>query len=233
MAESKPKITSGGKERTQQAAELLSTAFSSDPVITYLLNVLPVSKRLSYRRSLFDALLTAGGLNGAAFNEADGWQSCAVLMHPGRRVDNPFTLVQSGFFSVLWNLGLKGCARMLLEYTSLTDAVKYKALQSQKRFYYVFFVGTLHEHRGKGLSSALIRHIQAQAARDQLPVWLEATTAYSHLLYQKLGFDTVDEIVLGKGKAAPDGVEAKGGEGVKIWGMIWWPQKEPEAESSK
>ena len=127
MAESKPKITSGGKgpisfvtvgrppltqlpERTQQATELLSRAFSSDPVIIYLLNVLPASKQLSYRRSLFDVLLTAGGLNGAAFNEADGWQSCAVLMHPGQRVDNPFTLVQSGFFSVLWNLGLKGCA---------------------------------------------------------------------------------------------------------------------------
>jgi hypothetical protein len=83
------------------------------------------------------------------------------------------------------------------------------------------------------LSSALIRNIQAQAARDQLPVWLEATTAYSHLLYQKLGFDTVDEIILGKGKAAPDGTEAKGGGGVKIWGMIWWPQKEPVAESGK
>ena len=72
--------------------------------------MLPASKQLSYRRSLFDVLLTAGGLNGAAFNEADGWQSCAVLMHPGRRIDNPFTLVQSGFFSVLWNLGVKGCA---------------------------------------------------------------------------------------------------------------------------
>lgn len=84
MAESKTKITSSCKdpisfltvsrppltqlpERTQQAAELLCTAFSSDPVITYLLNVLPVCKQLSYRRSLFDALLTAGGLNGAAF----------------------------------------------------------------------------------------------------------------------------------------------------------------------
>ena len=39
---------------------------------------------------------------------------------------------------------------MLLEYTSLTDAVKHKALQKRKRFYYVFFVGTLHKHRGKG-----------------------------------------------------------------------------------
>lgn len=232
MTESETKITGGGKERTQQAAELLSVAFSTDPVITYLLNMLPASKQLSYRRSLFDTLLTAGGLNGATFNEADGWQSCAVLMHPGQRVDNPFTLVQSGLFSVLWNLGVKGCVRMLFEYTSLTDAAKYKALHNRKRFYYVFFVGTLHEYRGKGLSSALIRDIQAQAARDQLPVWLEATTSYSHQLYQKLGFDTVGEIVLGKGKAAPDGTEAEGGDGVKIWGMIWWPQKESTAESN-
>ena len=75
-----------------------------------------------------------------------------------------------------------------------------------------------------GLSSSLIRHYQTIAAGKGLPIWLEATTPYSQKLYAGLGFKTIDEIVLGKGKAAADGTTMKGGEGVKIWGMVWRPK---------
>ena len=43
-------------------------------------------------------------------------------------------------------------------------------------------------------------------------------------IYEKLGFEIADEMVLGKGKADNDGNLCKGGEGVKIWGMVWWPE---------
>jgi hypothetical protein len=39
----------------------------------------------------------------------------------------------------------------------------------------------------------------------------------------KLGFKVAEKMVLGKGKSAPDGSEMPGGEGVDMWGMIWWP----------
>ncbi len=74
-----------------------------------------------------------------------------------------------------------------------------------------------------GLSQALIKRYQDIAQQERLPIWLEATTRYSSQVYAKLGFETVEEIVLGKGVAAGDGTKKKGGEGVKIWGMIWRP----------
>jgi hypothetical protein len=40
--------------------------------------------------------------------------------------------------------------RMLSEYTGLTNAAKKKALKGQKKFYYVFFVGTRYDSRGRG-----------------------------------------------------------------------------------
>lgn len=50
-------------------------------------------------------------------------------------------------------------------------------------------------------------------------------------LYAKLGFKTVHTVVVGKGEAGPDGRRKKGGEGVKIWAMIYEPDKaEPKAE---
>jgi len=75
-----------------------------------------------------------------------------------------------------------------------------------------------------GLAAALLDHYKNIAAREHVPIWLEATTAYSRDYYAKRGFELVDEMVLGKGKAAPDGTPQKGGEGVPLYGMVWWPE---------
>ena len=115
---------------------------------------------------------------------------------------------------------------MLTEYQPLADASKAKALAGRKDFFYVFFVGTRLDSRGRGLCSAIMKEYQMIASRERLPIWLEATTAKSMRLYKKLGWEIVDEIVLGKGKASADGSQCKDGEGVKLWGMIWRPMPE-------
>jgi hypothetical protein len=70
----------------------------------------------------------------------------------------------------------------------------------------------------------LVRHHQSVARAANAPIWLEATTLKSCKIYAKLGFEIVEEIVLGKGISAADGTTSKGGEGVKIWGMLWRPE---------
>ena len=67
-------------------------------------------QRLAYLPAYFDVLLTAAAMNHATFEEIDNWASCGVMMPPGYRVDNPFTLLQSGFISVLWQCGIGGCS---------------------------------------------------------------------------------------------------------------------------
>ena len=75
-----------------------------------------------------------------------------------------------------------------------------------------------------------MRSFQARATTDNLPIWLEATTVESRDLYAKLGFNVIEEMVLGKGKAGLDGSERRGGEGVSIWGMIWWPEDQNQVK---
>jgi hypothetical protein len=113
---------------------------------------------------------------------------------------------------------------MLTEFVPLSDASKVKGLAGQKKYYYVFFVGTAEDARRTGLCSQIMKEYQRIAAQEQLPIWLEATTEKSMLLYKKLGWRLVDELVIGKGKANADGVRCKGGEGVKIWTMLWQPE---------
>jgi len=219
-----PAITSGGREeRVRSAAKLLSEEFVDDPVIRYMLDSMSSEKRAAYFLRYFEILLSAAALNSARFDEADGWSSCAVWMPPGRRVDNPATLLPAGLISILWNIGIQGCRRMLLEFGPQSDDAKAKGLKNGEKYYYLFFIATKKEKRGKGLSTALIKRYQAIATEKGTPIWLEATTSYSRDIYKKIGFEIVSEMVLGKGKAAPDGTSMVGGEGVKVWAMLWRP----------
>jgi hypothetical protein len=78
-------------------------------VITYLLHTLPLAKRASYLPNYFAALLKAAALNGGTFEEVGDWKSCGVLIPPGSRVDNFWTLLPAGFLGVAWTLGVGGC----------------------------------------------------------------------------------------------------------------------------
>jgi hypothetical protein len=103
-------------------------------VITYALSTLPKQERDAYLPEYFTALLTAATLNCASIDyvegapegssgddgahDADGkmpeglasseWKSVGVLMPPGKRVDNPWTLLQAGLLGATWKVGLRG-----------------------------------------------------------------------------------------------------------------------------
>lgn len=121
---------------------------------------------------------------------------------------------------------------MLFEFEPATKRMRKSVLGASQQFYYLFFVATREDARGKGLSSALIGKLQDRARVEGLPVWLEATTEHSAGVYARLGFERVGTVVLGKGKVGADGLAKMGGEGVKIHCMVWWPErKEKDMDS--
>ena len=116
---------------------------------------------------------------------------------------------------------------MLLEFEPRAAAARSLALGPHERYLYVFFVGTREDCRGRGLASALVTHYQGLATAADLPIWLEATTAKSRDIYLKVGFEVVQEIVLGKGRVGSDGLVVTAGDeavGVGVWGMVWRPE---------
>jgi ribosomal protein S18 acetylase RimI-like enzyme len=113
---------------------------------------------------------------------------------------------------------------MMYEVPARSNPCKKKALKGEKRYYYVLFLGTSKEGRGQGLCSAIVKQYQEIARKEKLPIYMEAGTEYAWGLYKSLGFITVDEMITGKGKAAADGTQLKGGPGFKGWSMIWRPE---------
>ena len=115
---------------------------------------------------------------------------------------------------------------MLLEFEPLTASARSLAIAKKEKYLYLFFIGTREDCRGRGYASTLIRRRQVLATEANLPIWLEATTVKSRDIYLKLGFEVVQEIVMGKGRVGSDGLVTKGEKaiGVPLWGMVWRPE---------
>lgn len=90
------------------------------------------------------------------------------------------------------------------------------------------FIPNLHS---TGLAKAIMRDHQQTAQAANLPIWLEATTPRSRDLYLSMGFEEIEEIVLGKGKVAVDASLQTGGPGVPLWAMVWWPKSTSDSVS--
>jgi hypothetical protein len=229
--------------------DLQNDAFRDDPAMRLACSVLPEAEAEAYRRQFLHVLYKAAALNDAVFQFAPDNKSCGgIWLKPGKRVDNPFTVMQAGFLSVIRKLGIKGSARILFDLPALTTARK-KAhlLPLTKRYHYLFFLGCTTTAQGRGLGGAVIKRMQdrilasgpnaasiiltpGETPLEFLPIWLESSSLGSKRLYERCGFRQVGEdCILGKGTHDRDGrpvpPEMKGkGEGVRIYPMIWVPE---------
>lgn len=68
--------------------------------------------------------------------------------------------------------------------------------------------------------SDVLRPVIQMAQENAWTVVLEATSEKSRDIYQHLGFDLVDELTVGKGKADSEGRAKEGGEGCRVWAMM-------------
>ncbi|KAF2814352.1 uncharacterized protein BDZ99DRAFT_380243, partial [Mytilinidion resinicola] len=208
----------------ESATELFSKAFESDPTIAYCLANLTQKQRDDCRPRVIRAIITAATLNAGTIDEVNDWKCCGAVLTPGHMMDDFMSLIRSGMPFAMWSMGFWGCYRAITEMGPMSMACKEKVLPGQGKCYYILYVATAPSGRRQGLCSALVKHYQQLAVRDEVPIYLEATSRYSCSLYQKLGFSVVDEFTVGRGKHATDGRLEDGGPGVKIWGMIWRPE---------
>lgn len=126
---------------------------------------------------------------------------------------------------------------MLVDFQRQSDASKRRHLKDAngapiKRYNYLFFIATDFHARGQGLASKVIARYQEKSGKENLPIWLEATTKKSRDIYHRQGFEILDEIRLGEGTHAESGAKQEGGPGVPQWSMMWRPNKQGDGSES-
>jgi GNAT superfamily N-acetyltransferase len=65
---------------------------------------------------------------------------------------------------------------------------------------YLWMIGVTPERQGEGLGTELVQHVLDRCDREGLPAYLEASSARSRALYERLGFD-----LAGRPLDLPDG----------------------------
>lgn len=65
--------------------------------------------------------------------------------------------------------------------------------------YYLAFLGVSPPWQGRGLGSALLAPVLAQCDEERVPAYLEASTPRNRALYERHGFDVIEEFALGRG----------------------------------
>ncbi|KAK4499874.1 hypothetical protein PRZ48_008060 [Zasmidium cellare] len=235
MAEVKIATAAHGSEYKDEAANRLAIIFRDDPVITYMLSSLSPPARAAYITQYFHTLTKAAVLSGGIFQQAADWSCIAIWLPPNCRIDGTSTVLRAGFIPCILKLGLGGAKRMLFDFQAQADALKKRYLKDRgvTRFYYLFFIGTDEKARGQGLASKVIRAWQAKARAEGLPIWLEATTEGSKRVYERCGFGFCEEIVMGRGTHDGTGERRRGGDGVRMWGMVWWPERGEKGEGGE
>lgn len=62
--------------------------------------------------------------------------------------------------------------------------------------YYLPVIGVEPEWQGRGFGAALLRPILERCDRERLPAYLEATSPRSRMLYERHGFEVVEEMTV-------------------------------------
>jgi ribosomal protein S18 acetylase RimI-like enzyme len=174
------------------AAGILAAAFLADPVFAWLIP--DPARRAELHPPLFrvlvDGHLALGGVYTAQGGADDGPAAAAVWVPEGTEPDPEGEAAMVAAFMELAaeNAGrLETCLGLMAEVHPHADHA------------YLFVIGAAPERQGRGLGSALIRHVTERLDRDGTAAYLEATCESNRRLYARHGFADVGIIQL------PDG----------------------------
>lgn len=173
-------------------AAVLARAFVRDPFFSYLAG--EAAERTQRMRDGWSGILRHASAGLSETWTTDGRAGVALWIPPDRRAS-----------SLLDSLRLIPALARLTGWRRLRDAsVAIEVLEERRRahaptpHYYLSALGVEPELQGTGIGSALIAPTLATADAAGTPAYLETATARNVLLYERHGFDVVEELILPK-----------------------------------
>ncbi len=177
-------VASGNREWTRELSETLSQAFRDDPAICWVLKGDPESRQKSLLK-MFPAVVAASSRSGLVRATEDG---AAVSLWRNPDALQPGLIETMSALPVL--LGIFG---LRLPRALRLNAYMYSKHPDVGAFYYLQYVGVRPRYQGKGLGRQVIGAGLSIADSEERPVVLETANPDNVPLYQRMGFDVVEE----------------------------------------
>ncbi len=176
------------RSQTESAAEILSSAFNGDPLISYFLPEATLAK-LKALQSLSTALIRYSQAYNQIYTTADQPKGVAIWLPPE---DSTFQ------FSQLYRLLTSGLltfpldcrwGRLIQVIPLLIEELSQR--QKLEPHWYLAMLGVGGSYQGQGIGGALLQPVLQQADQDGIACYLETSTEVAVRFYTRHGFEVL------------------------------------------
>jgi GNAT superfamily N-acetyltransferase len=172
------------KDETADAGGILGRAFADDPVVAQFVREGPSRIARLGRYFELECRLTARGYGEIWLDDAD--LGAAIWRRPGGYPEPPLAALR--FVPAYVRLFPREFLRASRAMTALAKA------HPKASHWYLMAVGVVPEAQGKGRGAALLEPVLRRCDEERLPAYLEASTPDNARLYERLGFESRDEV---------------------------------------
>lgn len=170
------------------AARSLSNAFMDDPLQQYVFpdNADRITRSIPH----FSAVLRYGILFGEVFS-TQNHAGAVVWLRPGETTVSPEKADKSGLSSLPETIGDAEFTRFI---SVLDFADQFHKQDMQVPHWYTMVIGVDPSSQGHGYGSSLLAPVLNEAAKTNIPVYLETAQPKNISFYRHMGFDLVREV---------------------------------------
>ncbi len=185
-----PTLRRAVRDDVSALAGVLSRAFDGDPFYRFLAGDAPERHARMYEGWLGILRFASAGLRETW--TTDDQAAVAVWLPPGDRGPG----IIDGFRLLPAMARLAGWRRLRVVSAAVDALERRRRHHVPGPHFYLSVLGVDPERQGEGLGSALLRPVLDRCDAERLPAYLETAVGRNVLLYERLGFDVVEELVL-------------------------------------
>jgi len=154
-------------------------------------------ERFEMHKTALEYVTYAHCLQGLVLTVGDNFDCVATWLPPGKNIDDWLTIIRSGMWRLNWKLSKEGRIRFFDEFLPLLHDTKQEVLgERDHTSWYLNYIGTKAEARGRGYARKLIEYVSKMADAEGLPCYLESSHDINIIIYGKLGFELRKQIYL-------------------------------------
>jgi len=188
------------------AALCLAQAFATDDVAMYFIKTpdragKSASSDWNLHLSIMEYVVLAHCIKGLALTVGPNYGCVALWMPPGKNMDDLWTIIRSGMWRLNYRLSPEGKKRFFSEFLPVLHDGKAEVLGDRDlKSWYLVYLGTKPEARGKGYARRIIEHVTRMADAEGLACYLESSNDINPIIYGKLGFEIKKKLELKRGE---------------------------------
>ncbi len=183
-------VRRANRQEIAEMAATLARAFAHDPFYSFLAGDAP--ERNQRMRDGWNGILRFGSANLAETYTTDDHAGVALWIPPDH--GGPSIIDSLRMMPAVGRLA--GWRRLRLVTNAIAALEERHRHHAPQPHFYLSARGVEPDRQGEGIGTALMEPILERSRRDGIPAYLETATARNVLLYERLGFDVVEELTL-------------------------------------